>query len=179
MFRVEPTELAGAFVITLPVFEDERGSFIKTFQHSALQKAGIEFELKESYFSVSRKNVIRGMHFQVPPHEHAKIVFCPYGNILDVIVDLRKDSSSFGKFISVELTGGNHKALYIPPGFAHGFCAREEGSVTYYLVSSEHDKESDAGIMFDSFGMEWGIKHPVVSARDLSFPRLENWESVF
>jgi len=179
MFQKESTILDGAYTFILPAFEDERGVFVKTFQDSMLREAGIEFVIKESYFSVSRKDVIRGMHFQLPPHQHGKIVFCPVGEILDVIVDLRKSSATFGRFIAVELSAANHKAIYIPPGFAHGFRTIEENSITYYLVSSEYDKESDSGIMFDSFGMEWGITQPVVSARDRSFHHLSDWEPVF
>src|SRR5690606_17578400 len=87
--KIEPCPLAGAAVISLPAFEDARGIFVKTFHNRSLKEAGIDFELKESYFSFSKKNVLRGMHFQLPPHQHSKIVFCPQGAILDVMIDLR------------------------------------------------------------------------------------------
>lgn len=171
--------LNGAFVITLPAFYDDRGSFIKTFHETTLVEHGIRFTLQESYFSLSKKDVIRGMHFQTPPHHHAKIVFCPQGAILDVIVDLRKDSKTFGQYHAQELSGDNHKAYYIPKGFAHGFKSLTDDAITYYLVSSEYSKEHDTGILYNSFGFDWGVDNPVISERDLSFPRMEDWNSVF
>jgi len=149
------TPLEGAYVITLPAFPDDRGVFIKTFHETSFRETGISFNLKESYFSTSKKDVIRGMHFQMPPYQHSKIVFCPYGAILDVIVDLRKDSSTYGQYHAQELSLENHKAYYIPEGFAHGFKSLSEGAITYYLVSSEYSKEYDTGIRFDSFGFDW------------------------
>src|ERR1700753_1478426 len=119
----EPLPLQGAFLITLPAPTDNRGLFIKTFHDTTLRKAGVDFKLKESYFSLSKKDVIRGMHFQTPPHQHSKIVFCPYGAILDVIVDLRKNSPTYGQHYATELSLEKHNAYYIPEGFAHGFKA--------------------------------------------------------
>jgi len=179
MFQWKPLPLEGAFLITLPAFSDERGSFIKTYHADAFQAAGLSFELQESYFSFSRKNVIRGMHFQNPPYDHAKIVFCPFGAILDVIIDLRKESATFGKYVATELSQDNHYAYYIPSGFAHGFRALTDHAQTYYLVSSVHNKDNDCGILYDSFGFDWGIENPVISPRDLSFIALSDWDPVF
>lgn len=179
MFHFKPLPLTGAFIITLPSFEDNRGNFTKAFQHSFFQSEGIDFSLKESYFSNSKKDVIRGMHFQTPPHHHSKIVYCPYGNILDVIIDLRKESSTYGQYAATELSAENHLAYYIPEGFAHGFKALTENAMTYYLVSSEHNKEHDTGIHYDSFGFDWQCPHPVISDRDLSFPTLSEFNSPF
>lgn len=174
-----PTSLEGSFVIQLPKFSDQRGTFVKTFQESLFLNNHINFDLKESYFSFSKKNVIRGMHFQLPPHQHAKIVFCPKGVILDVLIDLRKASSTFGHHFKTELSGENAKALYIPEGFAHGFQALTNDAMTYYLVSSEYNQEKDTGIRWDSFGMDWGSEKPVLSDRDCSFTTLEKLESPF
>lgn len=171
--------LPGSFMITLPAFPDDRGIFVKTFHDTTLHAAGIDFFLKESYFSISRKDVIRGMHFQTPPHGHAKIIFCPQGSILDVIVDLRRASPTYGHYHAEELSDKNHRAYYIPEGFAHGFKALTEGAMTYYLVSSEYHKESDTGIRWDSIGFDWQCESPVISARDSSFPRLEAFSSPF
>lgn len=178
MKHFEPI-LNGAFVIDLPAFNDERGSFVKTFHEATMLEHGIQFKLKESYFSLSKKDVIRGMHFQLPPHHHSKIVFCPQGAILDVIIDLRKDSKTFGQYYAQELSAENHKAYYIPKGFAHGFKALTDDAITYYLVSSEYSKEHDTGILYNSFDFDWETDDPVISERDLSFPMLEDWTSVF
>src|SRR4028118_1383129 len=125
----ENTPLKGLRVIQLPASTDNRGEFVKTLHEPTLLANGIEFDLKESYFSFSHKDVIKGLHFQTPPHEHAKVVFCPQGAILDVAVDLRKDSPTYGQAFSQVLSGENHKAYYIPVGFAHGFKALTEGAL--------------------------------------------------
>lgn len=179
MFQFEELPLEGAFLISLPSFTDNRGAFNKTFQHSLLAEKGIHFELKESYFSLSKKDVIRGMHFQTPPHQHAKIVFCPVGSILDVILDLRKGSATYGQFYSTILSAENNKAYYIPEGFAHGFKALTENAMTYYLVSSEHNKQHDAGVRFDSFGMDWECANPIFSDRDYTFGMFPDFETPF
>ncbi len=171
--------LNGAKLLTLPSSHDARGTFVKTFHETTLKQAGIEFTLRESYFSSSKKDVIRGMHFQTPPHQHSKVVFCPYGAILDVIVDLRKGSPTYRQFFAQELSEANHKTYYIPEGFAHGFKALSEGAITYYLVSSEYSQPNDTGIRYDSIGFDWGVTNPIVSARDLSFMKMEEFESPF
>jgi dTDP-4-dehydrorhamnose 3,5-epimerase len=171
--------LHGAKVIKLPSAEDARGLFVKTFHETSLAKQGIKFTVRESYFSVSRKDVIRGMHFQLPPWQHCKIVFCPQGAILDVIVDLRKDSPTYGQYYAQELSAENHSAYYIPEGFAHGFKSLTDDAITYYLVSSEYSKEHDTGIRYDSIGFDWDVKEPVLSDRDLSFVRLGDFKSPF
>lgn len=173
------TVINGVIIITLPHFVDARGSFTKTFHDDTFQTLGIDFKLKESYFSISQKNVIRGMHFQTPPHDHEKIVFCPKGKITDVIVDLRTTSPTYGQYVQVDLSADNHQAVYIPKGCAHGFLSHEDDTLTYYLVSSVHAPESDSGILYNSFGMEWNCKHPILSERDLSFVKLEDFESPF
>jgi len=174
-----PTKLADAFIIDLSSFDDARGNFTKTFHNSDFKENGIHFTLKESYFSVSKKEVIRGMHFQTPPHQHSKIVFCPKGAIMDVIIDLRKNSATYGHYFAQELSAHNHLAFYIPQGFAHGFKALSDDAITYYLVSSEYSKEHDTGIRYDSFNYDWDIKNPVISERDLSFVSLKDFESPF
>ncbi|HTO17139.1 MAG TPA: dTDP-4-dehydrorhamnose 3,5-epimerase [Edaphocola sp.] len=171
--------LNGAKLLELSFFKDERGSFIKTFNSSLFKNFDIDFELKESYFSYSKKDVIRGMHFQLPPHDHSKIVFCPKGAILDIIIDLRKSSKTFGQYHSQILSEENNNAFFIPKGFAHGFKALENESITYYLVSSEYHKESDTGILWDSFGFDWKCKSPLISERDQLFIPLDHFNSPF
>ena len=171
--------LNGAKLITLPASTDNRGTFVKTFHESALAAHGIYFTLRESYFSISKKDVIRGMHFQLPPWDHSKIVFCPQGSVLDVIVDLRKNSTTYQQYFVHELSAENHKAYYIPEGFAHGFKSLTDDALTHYLVSSEYNKEHDAGIRYDSIGLDWDVKEPIVSGRDLSFIGMEEFESPF
>jgi dTDP-4-dehydrorhamnose 3,5-epimerase len=171
--------LNGAMLLALPSSSDNRGSFVKTFHDTNFRKAGIDFSLKESYFSLSKKDVIRGMHFQTPPHQHSKVVFCPQGAILDVIVDLRKSSPTFGQYYAQELSAENHLAYFIPEGFAHGFKSLTEDAMTYYLVSSEYSQPNDTGVRFDTIGFDWGVQEPIISARDLSFVSMNDFESPF
>lgn len=179
MYQFQSLPLEGAYLITLPEFWDDRGVFVKPFHNNTFQQYGIDFKLRESYYSFSKKDVIRGMHFQLPPHHHSKLVYCPQGAILDVIVDLRKDSATYGQYYAQELSAANHLAYYIPEGFAHGFKALTDDAMTYYLVSSEYNKDADTGILYSSFGYEWSIENPIISARDLSFKRLDEFESPF
>ena len=177
--KIAPLSLPGAQLITLPAFTDMRGIFVKTYHHSSLWEAGLDFQLKESYYSLSKKGVIRGMHFQTPPHEHSKIVFCPVGAILDVIIDLRKNSPSYGQYHAEILSQDNNQAYYIPAGFAHGFKALTEDAMTYYLVSSEYNASSDTGIRWDSFGYNWDCPEPIISQRDQSFSVFADFSSPF
>lgn len=171
--------LNGAKLITLPSSQDVRGTFVKTFHETNLAAAGIHFTLRESYFSFSHKDVIRGMHFQLPPHQHSKVVFCPQGAILDVIVDLRRHCGTYGQYYATVLSAHNHSAYFIPEGFAHGFKALTDNAMTYYLVSSEYSKEHDTGIHYNSFGYNWEVSTPIISARDLSFGSFADFNSPF
>lgn len=177
--NIQSTHIPGLQILHLTPLPDHRGNFVKTFHWPTLDAAGLDFELKESYYSISNKNVIRGMHFQLPPHAHTKIVYCPQGRILDVVLDIRKHSPTFGQFFSIELNSEQPKALYIPEGLAHGFLSLEDNSMTCYLQSTAYAPTHDAGIHYDSFGMNWGISHPIISQRDSAFPKLQNFNSPF
>ncbi len=177
--KIENTNIDAVKIIHQFRADDERGSFVKTFHHSSLKEYGIDFELKESFYSVSTLGVIRGMHFHHPPYEHDKIVFCTEGAILDVALDLRKNSDTYGQYVATELSFVNHKAMYIPKGFAHGFSTLNKTATTFYLVSGEYSKEADDGIRFDSIGIDWNVENPILSERDLAFPQLIDFKSPF
>ena len=164
-----PLSLKDACQIRLFRQEDDRGIFFKPFHFSSLQKYGIDFVAKESICSVSKKDVVRGMHFQEAPYAQAKLVYCPHGTILDVILDLRPESETYGKYEAVELSAQNGRALYIPEGFAHGFLALTDDAITSYILNAEYHPASDTGILWNSFGYEWPVKNPVISVRDLGF----------
>jgi len=158
---------------------DHRGNFVKSFHIGQFKELGIAFLPIEEFYSTSHLGVLRGMHFQLPPHDHAKLVFCIRGRGLDVFVDLRKDKGTFGRFASAELSAGNHHIMYLPAGIAHGFLALEADSVMVYKTSTVHAPSHDTGIRWDSFGFDWGITDPVISTRDAAFPRLEEFVSPF
>ncbi len=171
--------MSGLKVIEQFHAEDKRGIFIKTFHQTSLKEYGIDFEMKESFYSLSKLNVIRGMHFQHPPYDHAKIVFCTQGSILDVVMDIRKDSNTYGQVYSLELSASNYTALYIPSGFAHGFKALQPDSLTFYFVSSENHQGADDGILYHSIDFDWEVNSPIVSDRDLGFPSFDQFKSPF
>lgn len=154
--------------INKKAYFDERGGFVKIYEKDFFAKEEIIFDIYELYYSISNKNVVRGMHLQLPPYEHSKIVFCQQGSIVDVFIDLRKDSASYGIHESVRLNGQTKFFVYLPPGVAHGFLSLEDNSILGYLTSSSYKEEYDTGIKWDSFGFDWGLRNPIVSKRDNS-----------
>jgi len=172
------TELEGVYIIENFVFFDERGGFVKTFNDQLFKSYDINFEPKEIYYSISKKNVIRGMHFQTPPFEHAKIIYLTSGKILDVILDIRKNSKTYGKTMSVELEA--HKnSIYIPIGFAHGFKSLCDKTIVVYNQTSCYSKKHDDGILWSSFGFDWEIKSPILTQRDKQFIPFNKFNSPF
>ena len=177
--KIIKTLFDSVLLIEMPKFDDERGSFTKYFDEKSFAEAGIRSCFKESYFSVSNKDVIRGMHFQVPPEDHEKLVSVSYGAVMDVVLDIRKDSSTYGKTESLVLSAENHYALYIPKGFAHGFKSLQDGTVMNYLVATTHSPEHDRAISWNSIGFDWGIEKPVMSKRDQEALPLNEFKSPF
>lgn len=159
--------------------EDARGKFIKIFNDDEFIKNGIRFQMKETYYSYSKKNVVRGMHFQLPPYDHEKIIHVLSGSVLDVIVDLRKNSPFFKKCIQISLTASKPQAIFIPKGFAHGFLSKADNTMMLYYVSSCYHKDADSGIRWDTVGADWKIKDPIISSRDCSFISMEEFDSPF
>jgi dTDP-4-dehydrorhamnose 3,5-epimerase len=178
-FEFEELELRGAFLINNFSVGDCRGGFTKCFEKDIYANAGIRFQLNETFASISAKNVIRGLHFQ-KHNPQAKLVCVLQGRVQDVIVDLRPDSVTYKKWIAVELSGDNHKALYVPRGFAHGFAALEDNTIMLYQCDGAYDAETDAGIRFDDpqLGIDWPVEESVAihSARDLQLERFEDYE---
>lgn len=173
------TPIPGCYIIDQDVHTDTRGAFVKMFQTSAFQQHNLEHGFTEQYYTESHKGVIRGMHFQKPPADHAKLVTVIQGTIIDVILDIRKDSPMYGKYAAFELSRDNGKSIYIPRGCAHGFCTMSDLAIAFYMVSSEYSPENDCGIAYDSFGYDWPISKPNTSARDAMFPSLKNFLSPF
>lgn len=177
--RIVETEIPGCFEIHPAVVVDQRGTFVKTFHAPSFAEAGLETEFVEAYHSRSRQGVLRGLHFQLPPHDHAKLVYCSDGIVLDAVVDLRVGSPTFGRHRLSELSAGQANALYVPPGLAHGFCVVDGEAVIHYQVSTVFRPEHDTGIHWDSAGIPWPVKNPVVSERDMSFAGLDEYQSPF
>lgn len=172
-------ELPGCYEIQLPRFSDARGSFTKTVSTSRFAEHGLRTDFLESFYTVSEANVLRGMHFQLPPADHAKLVYCLAGSILDVGLDLRVDSPTFGRYSASEISAARNNAVYLPSGIAHGFYVLEAPAVTLYHVTTEHDPKLDTGIAWDSFAMDWPTKNPVLSGRDAAWPKFADFKSPF
>jgi dTDP-4-dehydrorhamnose 3,5-epimerase len=174
-----PTILPGCLEIRPFYSQDERGTFVKTFHANQFSKIGLPIEWREEYYSKSYKDVIRGMHFQTPPFDHEKLVYCLQGSVLDVVVDLRKSSPTFCRYVAVELNAKTGHGLYIPKGMAHGFRVLSQEALMAYKVTTEYAPENDSGIRWDSFGFNWGLEKPIVSVRDAAHVNLSEYLSHF
>lgn len=167
--NIERTILEGVYIIHNFNAVDDRGLFVKTFNKNAFEEVNLSINIRESYFSISQKDVIRGMHFQLPPYDHEKLVFVPVGSIIDVVVDLRKNSPTYKKHFTIELSAENKKSIFIPKGLAHGFKSIVDDTITVYNVSTEYNPNWDSGIHCNSFGFDWQVNNPVLSKRDEAF----------
>ncbi|MBI5919131.1 MAG: dTDP-4-dehydrorhamnose 3,5-epimerase [Nitrosomonadales bacterium] len=179
MFEIKPCKLAGCLELQPRVFEDARGRFVKVFHEEAFRAQGLETGFVEEYYSSSHRHVVRGLHFQLPPQDHVKLVYCVHGAVMDVVLDLRVGSPTYGEYASFELSADRANSLYIPRGMAHGFCALSDDAIMVYKVSSVYSAEHDAGILWNSLDIPWPTSVPIVSARDQFFPALADFASPF
>lgn len=162
------TPIEGLVVLQPRVFSDDRGYFFESYNRQAFEKLGLNYDFVQDNQSFSRKNVLRGLHFQYRPFAQAKLVRVITGAVLDVAVDLRRDSPTFGQHYAVKLTGENKTMLLIPDGFAHGFATLEDNTVFSYKCSNYYDKASEDCILWNDpdLGIDWGVSTPVISEKD-------------
>lgn len=179
MFELKPSKLAGCFELQPKVFDDVRGRFVKVFHEQAFAEQGLETNFAEEYYSVSHENVIRGLHFQLPPMDHVKMVYCVQGDVLDAVVDLRVGSPTYGRYALFELSASKANSIYIPKGMAHGFCSRSNQAIMVYKVSTVYSPAHDAGVLWNSVGIQWPTNAAILSARDNCFPSFDNFVSPF
>jgi dTDP-4-dehydrorhamnose 3,5-epimerase len=177
--RAEPTDIPGCSLVALRLATDDRGDFVKLFQRSVYEAAGLDATVAEVFFSRSHRGVVRGLHFQLPPHDHAKTVACLQGTVLDVVVDLRVGSPTYARHACFRLDASEPLAVHVPTGCAHGFQALGDDALMAYLVSSEHSPEHDTGIRFDSAGVEWPLPVVGVSERDRALPPFDALDNPF
>jgi len=173
--KVHQTTLPGVLLIEPRVFGDDRGFFMETYRLDAFRAAGIDEVFVQDNHSRSAKGVLRGLHYQ-EPNAQGKLVRCTRGAIFDVAVDIRRGSPSFGKWFGDELSDANKLMLWIPPGFAHGFCALEDDSDLVYKCTTLYDPAADRAILWNDpeIGIEWPIATPLLSAKDAAAPRLRD-----
>lgn len=172
--RTLPTRLAGVLHIEPAVHGDHRGFFVETFRDERWREAGIALDFVQDNQSRSKRGTLRGMHFQTAPGQ-AKLVRCARGSIFDVVVDLRRGSPTFGRWEGFALDDESMRQLFVPVGFAHGFCVTSEVADVVYKCSSYYDPATEAGIAYDdpAIGIAWPVDvEPIVSERDATAPRL-------
>jgi dTDP-4-dehydrorhamnose 3,5-epimerase len=179
--EILPSQIPGLLVIKPKVFGDDRGSFSETYSRQIFTNAGITEDFVQDNQSVSKSNVLRGLHFQAPPFAQAKLVRVTRGAVLDVALDIRKGSPTYGRHEAVILTAENNLQFYIPAGFAHGFVALEDNTVFQYKCSAYYHKESEGCILWNDPALEikWNVNNPILSPKDLIGSRLQDFNSPF
>ena len=179
--KVTGFDVAGPLLIEPAVFGDHRGYFFESYNKVQFAKHGIPHEFVQDNQSLSSKGVLRGLHFQNPPFEQGKLIRVIKGAVMDVIVDIRKQSPTYGKSLTMEITEKDHKMLWIPPGFAHGFVTLEDHTIFLYKRTNVYNKESEGGILWrdPQLAIDWGIQEPKVSQKDLELPLFKDLNSSF
>ena len=173
MLKVVQTGIQGLIEIHPSVFPDDRGWFMESFKRSSLRQVGVDTDFLQDNVSFSKKDVLRGLHFQKPPYAQAKLVWVLHGSVRDVVVDLRKNSPTFGKSFKVILSAERKNMLFVPEGFAHGFHALED-SLFQYKCSTEYQPGSEGGLLWKdpSLKINWGVTEPLISSKDAVLPTL-------
>ncbi len=179
--RIIDTPFEGLFIVQPTIFDDNRGSFSEVYNEREFAAKGIHVSFVQDNQSVSRKGVVRGLHFQKPPHAQAKLVRVVQGTALDVAVDLRKESQTYGQHYALILSADNNLQLFIPEGFAHGFAALEEDTVLNYKCSNFYNKSAEGTILFKDpqLKINWFVEEPIVSAKDMEGEEFQNFISPF
>lgn len=173
------TEIEGLIIIEPDVFNDPRGYFFESYNRDKYIDAGLNYEFVQDNLSMSQKNVLRGLHFQKPPYEQGKLVQVVRGSVLDVAVDIRKNSPTYGQHHSLLLSAENKTQFFIPPGFAHGFVTLEDDTIFSYKCTNVYNKESEGSIFWDDkdLNIDWKTESPIISEKDKiakSFKKLES-----
>lgn len=177
--EVTKTDIADCFIIEPRIFKDERGYFFESFNEAVFQeKTGLSIHFVQDNQSFSSKGVLRGLHFQSGAYQQAKLVRVIQGEVLDVVVDLRKDSMTYGKHFAIMLSDSNQKQLFIPRGFAHGFIVLSETAVFSYKCDNYYNIESEGGIIYndENLGIDWMLNEEdfLISEKDLVLPKFED-----
>jgi len=180
-FTFKRLDIPGVILVDAKAFSDDRGVFLETFKESAFTSNGIDTRFVQDNFSHSVKGVLRGLHYQKNPKAQAKLVTALSGKIFDVAVDIRKNSPTYGNWVGEILSENNHRLLYIPEGFAHGFCVISETADVLYKVSQEYSPDDEKGILWNDpkINIAWPIDKPIIHEKDSQLPILENADNNF
>jgi len=171
-FIFEPTELSDVIVISPKVYGDARGFFMESYKRSEFEAAGIDVPILQENHSLSAAGTLRGLHYQREPKAQGKLVRVVRGAIYDVAVDIRRESPTFGRWVAVTLSAENRQSIYVPPGFAHGFCVTSDAAEVVYMTTVEYAPELEHGIPWNdaALAIAWPISEPTLSARDQGWP---------
>lgn len=180
-FDIRPTPLPGVLVIQPQVFRDPRGFFLELFHEQALAEHGFTDHFVQDNLSGSSYGTVRGLHFQAPPHAQAKLVTVLQGAVLDVVVDIRRGSPTYGQHWAIELTDANRTVFFIPEGFAHGFSVLSETCLFYYKCSRYYHRPAEGGVLWSdpALGIDWRVPAALISDKDQRQPRLAELDSPF
>lgn len=178
-FEFEKCEIADVLLINPKVFFDDRGFFLETYKKSIFFEAGIREDFMQDNFSFSKKNVLRGLHLQRKPNPQSKLVRCVQGDILDVIVDVRKDSKTYAKWLSFRLNDVNQHILYVPEGLLHGFVVLSDSAIVHYKASNEYCPECEDGVVWDDalLNIDWQTQETIVSPKDKLLKKFSDFEA--
>ncbi len=179
--NIVPTDITDLYVVEPQVFKDKRGYFFEAHNQKKLKDAGLELTFVQDNESKSQKGVLRGLHFQKPPYAQGKLVRVIKGKVLDVAVDIRKGSPTYGKYHAVEISEENKRMFWIPPGFAHGFATLEDETIFFYKCTNYYHRESEGSILWNDpdLDIDWQIENPVLSEKDQNSPRFSQLDSPF
>lgn len=180
-FKFTRLAIPDVILVEAQAFSDERGFFMESFKESAFNANGVKAKFVQDNYSHSIKGVTRGLHYQKNPKAQAKLMMVLQGEIFDVAVDIRKGSPTYGRWVGEILSDKNHKLLYAPEGFAHGFCVLSDQADVLYKVSSEYSPEHERGILWNdpAIAIKWPTDKPLVIKKDLQLPTLENADNDF
>ena len=180
-FKFKRLEIQEVILVESQAFSDERGLFMESFKESVFSANGINIRFVQDNYSHSIKDVIRGLHYQKDPKAQAKLMMVLRGEIFDVAVDIRKGSPTYGRWVGEILSDKNHRLLYAPEGFAHGFCVISDKADVLYKVSSEYSQEHERGILWNDpeLAIKWPVDKPIVIKKDLQLPTLKNADNNF
>ena len=180
-FTITPTKIAAVRIVETKTFKDDRGVFAEIYKASAWQNGGIKLNIKQVNYSWSHQGVLRGLHYQLWPKAQGKLVRVTNGEVYDVAVDIRRTSPTYGHWVAEVLTADNHRMIYIPAGFAHGFVVRSKAAEVIYYCDEEYAAEMERGIRWDdtALNIAWGVKRPLVSKKDQVWPRLAQADNNF
>jgi dTDP-4-dehydrorhamnose 3,5-epimerase len=179
--KILATPFEGLYVIEPQVWGDARGHFFESYSEAAFKAAGLPTDFVQDNQSLSAKGILRGLHFQAPPFAQGKLVRVITGAVLDVVVDIRKSSPTYGQHFKIELSADNKKMLWVPPGFAHGFVTLEDQTIFVYKVTGLYHKESEGGLLWNDpqLGIDWGVADPLLSDKDKLQPSWAAFRSPF